>query len=165
MPASRAGGPEWDRLGKLLEQRRVEMDPRWRDLTLFASERGLDWRMAWDVEHNKRTNYRRVTRVAIEVAYGWEPGSIERVLNGGDPVKDAPAGPEPGAGADFVRSRWPGLVLPARDAQLVREIWATPPEYMTLATKQNLTTVIAEKAAGGSASNPGNAGNGGLRPA
>lgn len=66
------------------------------------------------------------------------------------------AEPEPDPGLEFVRSRWPGLVLSPRDAELVRELWATPEQYMTLQTKQNLTIVIAEKAAGGGASRSGN---------
>lgn len=108
MPATHGGGPEWDRLGRLLEQRRAEMNPRWRDLTVFAEERGLNWRLAWDIEHNRRTSYRPVTLVAIEVSYGWQPGSIARILAGGDPVK---------AGSPLTRaeilaritSRWGGL--------------------------------------------------------
>jgi hypothetical protein len=86
MPASQGGGPEWDRLGKMLEQRRAELNPRWRDLTVFAEERGLNWRLAWDIEKNRRTSYRSVTLTAIEVSYGWQPGSIARVLEGGEPV-------------------------------------------------------------------------------
>jgi hypothetical protein len=94
MSSSKGGGPEWDRLGKLLEQRRVEMNPRYRDLTLFAEERGLNWRLAWDIEKNRRTSYRDLTLSAIEVGYGWAPGSIRRVLGGGDPELAARPAPE-----------------------------------------------------------------------
>ena len=94
MSSSKGGGPEWDRLGKLLEQRRVEMNPRYRDLTLFAQERGLNWRLAWDIEKNRRTSYRDLTLSAIEVGYGWAAGSIRRVLDGGEPELAARPAPE-----------------------------------------------------------------------
>lgn len=86
MPAPKGGGPEWARLGGLLEQRRISLDPRWRDLTAFARERGINWRMCWDLEHNKRVSYRPDSLTAVEVAYRWAPGSIRRVLAGDDPL-------------------------------------------------------------------------------
>jgi hypothetical protein len=115
MSASHRGGPEWARLGELLRQRRVEMDPRWRDLTLFAGERGLNWRLAWDIEENRRTSYRPITLSAIEVAYGWQPGSIRAVLAGGDPVQAAQV---PARILALVESAWGSL---ADAPQHVRE--------------------------------------------
>lgn len=81
----------------MLEARRAELDPAFRNLTLFARERGIDYRLAWDIEHGRRANYRRVTLTAIEIAYGWQPGSIRRVLDGREPVPVAgiPAPPRP----------------------------------------------------------------------
>ena len=79
----------WTRLGQLLEQRRVELDPRYLNLTLFAEERRIDYRLTADVEHGRRTNYRRPTLRAIEVAYSLEPGSIDTALAGGE-LKPAP---------------------------------------------------------------------------
>jgi hypothetical protein len=76
----------WERLGALLERRRVEMDTRYRNLTLFCEERDIDYRLAWDIEHAARDNYRRPTITAIEIAYAWVPGSIRRVLAGGEPA-------------------------------------------------------------------------------
>lgn len=75
----------WIRLGRLLEQRRVMMDSRYSNLALFAEERGINYRMAWDIEQGRRTNYRRATRLAIDVAYGWRPGSVDAVLEGRNP--------------------------------------------------------------------------------
>ena len=77
---------DWNRVGELLQQQRVRLDGRYANLSRFARERRLDYRMAWDVEHGARTNYRPPTITAIEVAYGWKPGSIEQVLAGGGPV-------------------------------------------------------------------------------
>lgn len=76
---------DWDRVGELLQQQRVQLDARFANLKRFVRERGLDYRMAWDVEHGRRANYRPPTIMAIEVAYGWRPGSIQSVLDGGEP--------------------------------------------------------------------------------
>lgn len=75
----------WERLGKLLERRRVTMDPRYSNLSLFCQERGINYRMAWDAEQAQRTNFRSATRLAIDIAYGWEPGSTDEVLAGAQP--------------------------------------------------------------------------------
>jgi hypothetical protein len=118
----------WERLGDLLEHRRVQLNPRYANLTLFAEERGIDYRMAWDAEHARRTNYRRPTLTAIEVAYGWKPGSIRSVLDGGDPA------PAPGSpGSPEIDSR-PAMVRDNWDDETVRIIWqlATPPEATKL---------------------------------
>jgi hypothetical protein len=89
----------WRRLGRMLELRRVELATRYSNLSLFTAERGLDYRLAWDIEHAKRTNYRRPTLTAVEIAYGWRPGSIAGVLAGGRPAPapdpDGPAVLEP----------------------------------------------------------------------
>jgi hypothetical protein len=95
MPES---GEAWQRLGEMLEGRRVALNPKYRNLVLFTAERGIDYRLAWDVEHAARTNYRRPTITAIEVAYAWRPGSIRLVLAGGEPAEldiavTAPASP------------------------------------------------------------------------
>ena len=76
----------WKRVGELLEQRRVEIDTRYANLRLFAEERGIDYRLAWDLEHGARANYRRPTLTAAEVSYAWRPGSTRLVLAGGEPV-------------------------------------------------------------------------------
>lgn len=89
MSASKA---DWARVGAMLENRRAELDPRYRNMKIFERERGIDYRLAWDIEHARRDTYRRVTLTAIEVAYGWQPGSIHRVLEGGDPVPAAATG-------------------------------------------------------------------------
>ena len=126
MRASKGGGPEWDRLGKLLEQSRVEMDPRWRDLTLFARERGLNWRLAWDAENNRRTTYRSVTRTAIEVAYGWQPGSIDAVLAGGQPVK---ANQVPARILALIESEWGSMQDAPQHVREFAEAGQFPEEF------------------------------------
>ncbi len=95
-------GP-WERAGNLLIQRRIDMDPRYRNRRLFAEERGLNWRLLHDIERAKRTNFEPETLAAVESAYRLVPGSYGRMLEGGglEPLPDAAAaaGPLDRAGA------------------------------------------------------------------
>ena len=88
----------WVRLGKLLIQRRTQLDPRYMNRRLFADDRGLDYRLVSDIERARRQNFEESTLAAIEVAYAWSPDSIQRILDGGDPVPLA-AGSEPAPAA------------------------------------------------------------------
>jgi hypothetical protein len=81
-----AHGSAWERLGALLIQRRIEISPRYRVRTLFASDVGLNWRLLYDIERHKRDSFTDETLAAIEVAYQWRKGSVASVLAGGDPV-------------------------------------------------------------------------------
>src|SRR5256885_203365 len=76
-------GPDkyaWTELGHMLEHRRVEISPRYRNLTLFCAEREIDYRLAWDLEHARRDNYRRPTLMAAEAAYDLPRGRIADFL-------------------------------------------------------------------------------------
>ncbi len=113
--AGEADKTAWIQLGQMLELRRVRLERRYANLTLFTQERGLDYRVAWDVEHAARTNYRRATLSAIEVAYGLEPRSIEAFVNDGVPLSDMDENPyedDPGLSEVWRRSR--GLSLQER---------------------------------------------------
>lgn len=74
----------WEKLGRLLAGRRTEIDPRWFNRRVFASETGLNWRLLYDVERARRADFRPETLAAFEVAYRLAPGSIGRTLAGGD---------------------------------------------------------------------------------
>jgi hypothetical protein len=74
------------RLGELLVQRRIELNPRWRKRTVFAEDHGLNWRLLYDIERARRDSFSDETLAAIEVAYRWRKGSIAAVIAGGDPV-------------------------------------------------------------------------------
>lgn len=101
MSVPAASQAPWVHLGEMLQDRRVELDTRYANLRLFTDEAGIDYRLAWDVEHAARVNYRRPTLTAIEVAYRWGRGSIAAVLAGGAPVlldpepKPSPPAPDP----------------------------------------------------------------------
>lgn len=93
----------WERAGKYLKQRRVELDPRYRSRALFARERSIDYRLSYDIETAARTNYRDATLTAIDLAYGLEPGFIQRLVNGDDPRRppvESSNGHKPGARGD-----------------------------------------------------------------
>lgn len=75
------------RLGLLLRQARVELSLRYKDRAVFARETGLNERLLQDVETAYRSVFKDDTKLALELAYGWQPGSIDAVLAGGDPVK------------------------------------------------------------------------------
>lgn len=81
-----AARPKWERLGRLLETRRAQLDPRYRVRKIFVSESGLNYGLIRDIETAARDNYKDPTISAIELAYRWQEGSIKQVLAGGDPV-------------------------------------------------------------------------------
>lgn len=101
----------WERLGELLTQRRAQLDPRYGRRTTFATERGLNYRVAYEVETARRHNFGDGTLAVIESAYELVPGSLKRTLDGGplepaSPVvvssAEEPPAPIPLAVADAV---------------------------------------------------------------
>ena len=82
----------WQLLGPLLIQRRTALDPRYHNRTTFAEVTGLNYRVVYDIEEARRTNFGGSILAAIEAAYRLEPGSIARFLTG------APLDVQPSAG-------------------------------------------------------------------
>lgn len=82
---------------------------------------------------------RRTTYLIVERVLGWQAGSVERVLTGGDPVETADGPmvkPSRGRRTDHI-TEW--------ETNLIDEIWsmgALPPEK-----KEELTTRVRAKAA------------------
>lgn len=75
----------WERLGELLLERRLELGAPKR--APFAEENGFkNDRVLFDLEKGRRANYDSATLRHVERAYGWEAGSIRRVLAGGRPT-------------------------------------------------------------------------------
>lgn len=114
----------WERVGRLLERRRVEIDPAYSNFSLFCRERGLDYRVTWSLEHGERDNYRRSTLTSAEVAYALEPGSIRDAVAGGE-LRPSPAPaarpqqppPVPADAPDLVADNW--------HLEEVRVVWGT----------------------------------------
>ncbi len=73
----------WQQLGIMLKQRRATLDPRFRSRKAFAEAAGLDYRLIYDIEEGRRTNFGVTTLTAIELAYRLAPGSITRFLADG----------------------------------------------------------------------------------
>jgi hypothetical protein len=90
----------WQRLGRLLADRRIEVGARYRNKNLFAEEREINRRMVWSVETGARDTYGKDTIRAIESAYALVPGSVERTVAGG-PLEPLPV---PGAARAAARA-------------------------------------------------------------
>jgi hypothetical protein len=75
----------WERLGKLLMRRRVDLDPRYQNRRTFVDERAPDrYRIINAIELGRRDNYEQGTIIALEAAYDLAPGAITRTLDGGE---------------------------------------------------------------------------------
>jgi hypothetical protein len=102
----------WAALGGLLQQRRVELDRRYRNRKVFAEERKINYRLVQDMETGARKNYELSTLTDADIAYGWAPGSIRAILAGAaPPVPDLAADDRP----QVVREHW--------SDDRVRQIW------------------------------------------
>lgn len=117
----------WERLGDMLASRRGQLKPEYRNRRVFAEEAGINYRVVFDVEHGRRSNYGRQTLAALERAYWWRPGSVAAVLGGGAPeplvptidlstVPDVPADVGFAALEEWERHVWmtPGLTVEER---------------------------------------------------
>lgn len=70
----------WQRLGKLLRQRRPLIDPRYRVRRVFAADHSLTDKTVQEVENAYRHTFSTDMIAAIEVAYRLPPGTITQVL-------------------------------------------------------------------------------------
>ena len=80
MPTDRADA--WTRLGQLLVERRIDLNPRYKNRRTFCEERGVDYKVVSDIETTKRTNFGRDTIAHLEVGYEVKAGGIQAVLDG-----------------------------------------------------------------------------------
>lgn len=74
----------WERLGQHLQQRRPQIDSRYRIRRVFAAENGLTDKTVQEIENAYRTTFTPVMLSTIEAAYRLKPGAIEDVLAGGE---------------------------------------------------------------------------------
>ena len=82
MPTDRADA--WTRLGQLLVERRIDLNPRYKNRRTFCEERGVDYKVVSDIETTKRTNFGRDTIAHLEVGYEVKAGGIQAVLDGAE---------------------------------------------------------------------------------
>lgn len=103
----------WTRLGALLVRRRVELDRRFRNRSVFSRERDIEYHIVSDIERARRTNFEPQTIALLEHAYKLPMGAIDRVLAGGELEPAEPLIPEPGPDEDpdsaYIRSALPRL--------------------------------------------------------
>ncbi len=72
----------WTRLGELLAERREELDARYYSRAVFAEERGINLKLAQDIETSARRNFTPPTlQDVIARAYGVTYASIRAVLD------------------------------------------------------------------------------------
>ena len=94
----------WHRLGEELRRRREEdMPPRYANLTLFASERGINHRLAWNLEHGAKASYRRDSIRKAEIAYQLSRGYIDTFIAGGELPQQPERVPRPPDEDGFTR--------------------------------------------------------------
>ena len=117
-----------ERLASLMDDRRLELGLRWRDV---AEAGGISYEALRDIR-NGSGGIRRLTEHAIDTGLQWEPGTVARILAGGDPApvrgtrSTAPAPDEPvadpaaDAGDDVT-----GVVVAALFGPVERRIWAS----------------------------------------
>lgn len=91
----------WQRLGRALERRRGELGYGFRQRGRFVRERSagmISVKTISRLEKAERNSYPESTIGAVEVMYQWAPGSIDSVLQGGEPDPlMAASGPDPAA--------------------------------------------------------------------
>jgi hypothetical protein len=78
----------WHRLGRMLERRRGELGYGYRQRARFVMERGgglISVKTISRLEKGERCSYPESTLGTVESMYQWSPGSVERVLMGGEP--------------------------------------------------------------------------------
>ena len=121
----------WERLGRLLGDRRTEIAARYKNKNLFAEEREINRRMLWSVETGARGNYGKETLRAVERAYMLVPGSVERTVAGGDleplgapaPMRTIPV-PPPAAAASEAGEILADLLSRHPDDEVIQTIGA-----------------------------------------
>ena len=72
----------WQRLGDLLVTRRVELDARYRNRREFAREVQMDYRVIYDIEVARRSNFGTSTLRGLELAYQLPTGALDDFLGG-----------------------------------------------------------------------------------
>ncbi|MFF4779441.1 hypothetical protein ACFY05_42160 [Microtetraspora fusca] len=75
---------DWERLGELLVARRVELNSEWSNRKRFTADADVDYRVVYDIEKAKRTNFSTAMIRRLEKAYGLRAGAIPALLVGAD---------------------------------------------------------------------------------
>lgn len=116
----------WVDLARRLRTRRVELDPRYKNLSEFSRATGVNYKTLQRAEGGKHHVFGRSTLVELDIAYGFPPGTIESILVG-EPVPatgDAvPLSAPPSPSGDPANEEWDGLLSGEphlRDGEVLR---------------------------------------------
>jgi len=84
--------PARQRLADLMERRRLDLGLTWREV---AEAGNISYEVIRAIR-NGNGQIRPLSKRGIEVGLHWEPGSVQRIEDGGDPVNALPAVAPPG---------------------------------------------------------------------
>jgi transcriptional regulator with XRE-family HTH domain len=90
---------DWARLAKLVVSARVARGMNNREQ--LAKEGGFSTRFLGDIETGRRSNYDPAYLARLEQALGWETGSVDVILAGGEPIRPTPDANGEGGDDDF----------------------------------------------------------------
>ena len=128
------GMAAWESLAEHILNRRIQLGYYKRPA--FAEASGISLRTLSDLENARRENYDRNTVAAIEHTLRWAPGSINAILEGGEPT-DATADPTPPSAAPTARAASAG------DEALIRVMRS--PDLTDTQKAAIVRTLIAEQ--------------------
>ncbi|WP_199444487.1 hypothetical protein [Umezawaea beigongshangensis] len=95
---SRQGaGLDWDRLARAVVDRRTRLDLTQEAVYAAGGPSTVTLRY---IESSGRTRYQPLILARLERALGWEAGSVDRILRGGNPVLAQPDEALPGEDVD-----------------------------------------------------------------
>lgn len=77
-------GMEWQRLARLVVHRRVELGYRLQKE--FTEASGIKIRTLNNIENHRQSSYDAGTIAMLEQGLKWRPGSVDDVLEGGEPT-------------------------------------------------------------------------------
>ena len=98
-------GRRWDGLAAAMKARRGQLGY---SIAQLSAVSGLSTSTLDNIEHNRKSSYDTTTISALERALRWQPGSVQRVLNGMDP--QTTSDPD----LDAILAAWPRLSPGAR---------------------------------------------------
>jgi transcriptional regulator with XRE-family HTH domain len=93
------------RLGSLVVARRVQLGYRRRPP--FADAAGISLRTLGDIETGRRERYDPATVATLEQALQWKTGSVQHIIDGGDPTEQNPATETDATTTTYVPERTP----------------------------------------------------------
>lgn len=140
---------DWQRLGKYVVARRVELGYEQR--ARFAAAAHISYRLLSDIETARRSNFDAASIARLEKALGWETGSVAAVVAGKDPAVREPIGPTSAYATETLTGTRGGSLN-----ETIAQIDASP--TMTAREKLEAIQIVVRVHAQAHAENPAGAG-------